>query len=130
MAVGHCIHLHKWGWEFGAKNPKLNCYSSVSGMPTETVVEENRERWLGGVYVVAAVLHSLMEVGAGVWGQKSKTELPWLGFQSTMSNRGGRRWWSGLYKAMAVMGWCICTHEVGEGVEVPKTQNQATEAQF
>ena len=33
VAVGHCIHLQKWRWEFGAKNPKLSCYSLVSGIP-------------------------------------------------------------------------------------------------
>ena len=111
--------MHKWGREFRAKSPKLSCYSSVSGVPTETVVEENRARWLGGVYMVAAVFHSLAEVG--VWGQKAETELPWLGFGSPVSNRDGRRWWSGSYKAMAVAEWCICKHEVREWAEGPKT---------
>ena len=67
-------------------------------------------------------------MGVGFWGQKAKAEQPWLSFGSAALNRGGRWWWSGLYKAMAVVGWCIHKHEVGEGVERPKTQNQAAEA--
>jgi hypothetical protein len=50
VRLGHFVCLRKWGWGFGARNPKPSCYDSVSGAPMETVVEVDGRRWWVGGY--------------------------------------------------------------------------------
>jgi hypothetical protein len=52
----HFVRSRKWGWGFGARNPKPSCYGSVLGAPMETAVEVDGRRWWVGAYnVVVAV---------------------------------------------------------------------------
>jgi hypothetical protein len=60
------------GRQVWAKNPKPTLWGSVSGMPLETAVVDNRGRWLGSVCEVAIVVVGKMQGRDGVWAKKPK----------------------------------------------------------
>jgi len=85
---GGMVLLLLWWWcgspvgnarlgEVWAKNPKLSCRSSVSGVPCETAAGNDAEGWWDGVVVVVVVvwLFGWKREARGGLGQKPETEL-------------------------------------------------------
>jgi hypothetical protein len=59
----------------GAKSHKTERDGSVSGAPCETVVEDDRGKWWGGVNEVVGLRVDKCEVGEGAGAQKPRNRV-------------------------------------------------------
>jgi hypothetical protein len=88
-----CLQMRGGGWGWVPKTPKPSCHGLVSGLPCQTATVEGgggiahtRWQWPWGSPFTNA------RWGVGLGAKNLETELPWLGFRSTMSNSDGGRW--------------------------------------